>query len=197
VPLAVGNSWIYVDSAYYGGDSVTVDSSILAITGKRAVTFMGQQDTIHLMNALRRLDEAPRSAFEYVMNGAHGLYTRGYAQDTAEILDNVLHVKHPATAGERYPTRFLGFATVNGALIPLIDTVEIEVVNPDTTCAVPAGTFPCVQYRGWRPGGVLHATAYYAPGIGFVGSEIVRTREVNGAPREVVFTRRLASYTLH
>ena len=201
LPLAVGNSWSYVDSAYYrdadgATDSIVVDSAFQGITGTRTVTLAAGPSTVYLSNALDRVTRRPVGLTTWLQDRADGNHTVGIEQGDASFTRETLHVKHPAAAGERYPTHFLEFRIEDDALVPLVDTVEIEVVDVHRTCAVPAGTFACVQYRGWRPGGVLHATGYYAPGVGFLGSEIVRTENHGGTEREVVRVRRLTAYTL-
>ena len=113
-----------------------------------------------------------------------------------QFVFETLHVRYPAVRGARYPTQFLSFRAEAGALIPVVDTVEIEVVNMDSTCTVPAGTFACVHYRG-RAHGEVFADAYYAPGVGYLGSTTVASRTVGGADQIVVSARRLAAYILH
>jgi hypothetical protein len=196
VPLAVGNTWHYVDSAHFGNDSVSVDSSRNAITGTRVISPGGKAQTVYLLNSLDPVTGQPRAGSAYLQDRSDGNYTMGAAQDGAEFLTEVLHLEHPAQEGHRYPTWFVSFRAENGALVPVIDTLEIEVVDADLTCSVPAGTFACVKYRGWRDT-VLHATAYYAPGVGYLGSEQIRTIEVNGTPREILITSRLRAFTLH
>jgi len=202
VPLAVGNTWIYLDSTRTqtdGPDSIATDSSLLAIIGTRIVTYEGVTDTVFLENALRRPSETPSARFTYVRNGPHGYYTHGYADGSAEVFDKVLHVKYPAVTGERYPTWFVSLRpgdSVGAAPVRVRDSLEIEVVNADTVCNVPAGRIRCIHYRGWRPGPVLHADAYYAPGLGFVGSIVTRTHVIGGADRTVTTLRWLAAYSL-
>jgi hypothetical protein len=196
VPLAIGNTWAYVDSAYVGSDSVTVDSTRIDVTGMRTVTVGGMERTVYVWNVRDRATGQPGALSLWLRDAADGNYTVGAVQDTASFLFETLHVKYPAVRGERYPTQFLSFRADGGALIPVVDTVEIEVVNLDTTCVTPAGSFACVHYRG-RDSGILFADAYYAPGIGFLGSESRDTVPVNGTLRPRLFTRRLAAYTLH
>lgn len=196
VPLAAGNTWAYVDSAYYGGDSITLDSTHIDVTGTRPVALSGGLQTVYLWNIRNRATGLPGALTLWLQNRADGNYTVGAEQDTASFVFETRHVKYPAVTGERYGTFFLSFRAEEGGLVPAIDTIETEVVNADSVCTVPAGTFRCVHYRGWRPGGILHADAWYAPGVGFLGSKAVRTTNVNGTDRQVAFIRRLASYTL-
>lgn len=193
VPLAVGNAWAYVDSAFYGGDSVTVDSTHIEIPGVREVSLGGKTRRVFLWNVRDRATGEPGALSLYVQNRGDGHYTVGASRDTAEFLFETLHVKYPAARGERYATRFLDLREENGTWVPVIDTLEIEVVAPDTLCATPAGTFRCAHYRGWR-GETVHADAYYAPGIGYLGSDLALELEVNGETRTVLFRKRLARY---
>jgi hypothetical protein len=196
VPLAVGNVWSYVDSTYHRSDSITVDSSRTAITESLTVSLGGSDQTVYLSRSVSPVTGQAGSLATYLQDRSDGNHTVGAAQDGAVFLQEVLHVAWPARKGRRYPTWFLSFRSENGALVPVIDTLEIEIADARHVCTVPAGTFPCVQYRGWR-GTFLHATAYYAPGVGYLGSEVVRTVEVNGTPREIVYAHRLKAFTLY
>jgi hypothetical protein len=194
-PLATGNTWAYVDSAYFGGDSVSTDSTHLDVIGTRTVAFPTGEQSVYLLNA-RAASGQPGAMSTWVQNRRDGNHTIGAQQGNATFQHDILHIKYPAESGELYTTYFYSFRTEGDSLIPVIDTLQIEVVNADTTCTVPAGTFSCVHYRGWKPVGVLFADTYYAPGVGYLGSTQLRTIAVNGIDREVRIVRRLASYVL-
>jgi len=196
VPLAVGNSWDYVDSAYYGPDSVGLDSTHIDVPGARTVVVGGDTQTVYLWNVRDRATGLPGALTLYVANRRDGEHTLGAARDTAEFLFGTLHVKHPGKRGERYVTHFLDLQPQGDGYAPVIDTVEIEIAVPDTTCVTPAGTFACTEYRG-RRAGTLFARTWYAPGVGYLGSETTRDVAVNGLTRHDVFRKRLVSYTLH
>jgi hypothetical protein len=200
LPLATGNTWSYVDSTFHGTDSVTLDSTRVSITGTRRVTLAGGLRTVHLWNVHDQATSLPGALNLWLQNRADGNHTVGAQQDTASFAFEALHVKYPATAGERYPIYFLFFragGSDDGAsLIPVIDTLEAEVVSIAETCITPAGTFACVHYRGWRPGNVLHADSWYAPGIGWLGSETVREDVVNSQTRTVRTRRVLKAFSL-
>lgn len=200
LPLAVGNTWSYVDTVYYRGggapDSIVVDSFFQGITGTRAVALAAGTSTAYLSRALDPATRQPFGPATWLQDRADGNHTVGIEQGEATFTFETLHVKYPAVDGERYPTHFLEFRDDGGTLVPLVDTVEIEVVDTRHACTVPAGTFACVKYRGWRPGGVLHATGYYAPGTGFLNSETVRTEIHDGTERTVTRVRRLTAYAL-
>jgi hypothetical protein len=195
-PLAVGNTWVYVDSAYYGGDSIVVSTGETSILGTREVLIEGEAHTVFLSNS-HAVGGPPAPISTYVKNIGHSNYTFGAERDTARVVGKVLHVEYPTRKGRRYPTYFYSFAEREGNLVPIVDTIEIEVVDPRHTCVVPAGTFSCVQFRGYYSNGDLFATAYHAPGVGPLGSEIVRTQLVGDTLREARFVRRLVSFTLH
>src|SRR5690606_17776908 len=73
----------------------------------------------------------------------------------------------------------------------------IEVVSPDTTCRVPAGTFSCVHYRARRPDGSVFADTWYAAGVGQVGSETLREARVGDSTRTLRRVKRLVARSLH
>jgi hypothetical protein len=195
-PLAIGNTWVYADTIRYSEDSVTFSTNEIKITGTRALIVDGNPMTVFLSNG-RMQGGAPSAFSAYVANIGHSNFNFGGEQDTARFMDRVLHLEYPTRAGRRYPTRFYAFRSEDGRLIPVVDTIDIEVVDPHHACFVPAGRFTCVQYRGYRPDGALFATAYHAPGVGYLGYEIRRMETVGDSLREVRYTRRLASYTLH
>ena len=202
-PLAVGNTWVYVDSVYYprssGDDSITVATGETSITGTREVTIEGVPTKVYLSNN-HAVDGLPSALSIYVGNVGRSNYNYGAEQDhsfgTEQILGKSLHLEYHTTAGRRYTTLFYGFEG-SGVIFPKIDTIEIEVVDPHHTCVTPAGTFTCVKFRGYYTNGDLYATAYHAPGVGNLGSEIVRTELVGDSLREVRYIRRLTSFTLH
>jgi hypothetical protein len=195
LPLAEGNTWSYVDSAYFSEDSITTDSTHLAVTGTRVVTIAGSPQTVYLWT-VRNAAYQPAPVTLWLQNRSTGNFTVGAQQDSASFAYETLHVKYPATTGEVYTTHFLSFRSEADSLVPALDTVSIEVVNADSVCAVPAGVFECVHYRGRRLDGSILADGYYAPLVGFLGSASTRTIAVNGVDRKVRIVRRLASYVL-
>jgi hypothetical protein len=198
VPLASGNTWAYVDSAFFGPDSVRVDSTHIDILGERVVTLNGVAHTTYLWNVRDRATGEPGEITLFVRNGDDGEYTVGAARGGGEAFFETLHVKHPGKKGERYTTYFIdvGLEDGNGVRAPVLDTVEIEIAAVDTTCVTPAGTFHCSEYRGSRAG-VEFARTWYAPGVGYLGSEVFRTLEIDGESRQVRFRKQLARYTLN
>jgi hypothetical protein len=194
-PLAVGNAWIYVDSGYYGDDSIGIDSTRVDVLGTRRLAFDGDTQTAYLLNTRDRAAGKPGALTTYVQDRPDGEHTLGAARDTASFLFETLHVKHPGKRGERYVTFFPDLRLEGETWVPVLDTVEIEVAVPDTVCVVPAGTFACTEYRG-RRAGVLFARTWYAPGVGYLGADTWRTLEVNGESRLATFHKRLAYYVL-
>ena len=197
VPLAVGNTWIYVDSAVYGPDSVVTGSSEANIVGTRTLAVGADSVTVFLLNAKNPLDGQPGPQNTYVRTLGHSNYTYGAEEAGAAFVDITPHVRWPAKAGESNFTHFVGFRTVDGNRLPALDTINILVVNPDTACIVPAGTFRCVHYQGYRLDGTLFADAWYAPGIGSLGNELRRTILVGDSLRTVRFVKKLTAYALH
>jgi hypothetical protein len=193
LPLAVGNTWNYIDSIYEGDAMLRLDSLRVSITGTRTVTASSGLQTVYLWN-VHNAQSMPSALQLWLQNRADGNHTVGAEQESASFVDESMHVKYPATASERYPIHFLSFTsegTGDGArLVPVIDTLEGEVVSVSQTCVTPAGVFACVHYRGWRPGNVLHADSWYAPGVGWLGSETTRLR-IDGVDTTTVRVRRL------
>jgi hypothetical protein len=201
VPLAVGNTWDYTDSIYEGDAPVRLDSLRVSIAGSRRVNIGGVNQKVFLWNVHEQTGNTPSPLSVWMQNRQSGNYTMGAQQDTASFSFETLHLKYPSLAGERYPIHFLSFTTTGAdsslRYIPVIDTLEALVVNPSDTCITPAGTFPCVHYRGLRPGGIIHADSWYAPGIGWLGSETFRD-VFDGTEIVMVRVRRvLRSYSLH
>ncbi|HEX2613688.1 MAG TPA: hypothetical protein VHO02_08850 [Fibrobacteria bacterium] len=194
-PFAVGNSWVYVDSGYYGGDSIRIDSTRIDVLGSRELVIGGDTRTAYLLNTWNRAAGTPGPLTTFVQDRPDGEHTLGAMRDTATFLFETLHVKHPAKRGERYITYFPDLRLEGDTWIPVLDTVEIEVGVRDTVCVMPAGTFTCNQYFG-RRGGVLFARTWYAPGVGYLGADTWRMLEVNGEQRLVTFHKRLAYYVL-
>lgn len=196
VPLAVGNTWTYVDSIFHDGVFAGEDSARTVITEKRVLTLAGEPRTVHLSRSADPVTGEESSTALYVQNLPDGNHTVGIARDTVEFLFPSLHVQFPTETGNRYPVHFLELREEDGELVPFVDTLETEVADARASCETPAGNFECIEYRARRPGGVLHARAWYAPGVGFVESETVRTQNVGGSEREVTRTRKLRTYML-
>ena len=196
-PLAMGNTWVYVDSAIYGPDSVVTGTSEVNIVGTRNVWTGGDSQTVFQLNVKNVSTGQPGPVNVYVRNIGHTNYTYGAEEAGNTFVDITPHLRWPAKAGDHYFTHFVGFATVNGNRVPALDTIQIVVVNPDTLCTVPAGAFACVHYRGYRLDGTLHADAFYAPGVGNLGNELTRTILVEDSLRVVRYVKKLVSFTLH
>lgn len=192
VPLAVDNAWTYAESTFKDGALAETWSSETGITAKRTLE---DGAVVFLQNTRNRFTGAPGAYSAYVNNVGASNYTYGAEENGVSVRHETLHVKWPAERGERYFTRFVGVDAAMGG--PTLDTVEIEVVNPDTACAMPAGTFACVHYRGYRLDGSVYADTWYAPGVGYLGSEIRRTLLRDGRLEESRHVKRLTSYILH
>jgi len=204
IPLAVGNTWNYTDSIYddtAGGAPARLDSLRIRVMDTLTVSVSGIARRAYLWNVHEQTGNMPGALSLWLENRANGNYTLGAQQDSASFTFETLHLKHPAAAGDRYPLHFLSFTaadTGNGPqLIPVVDTLEALVVSVDETCVVPAGTFRCVHYRGLRPGNVVHADSWYAPGVGWLGSETFRDIVDMTGTRTVRVRRVLRSYTLY
>ena len=197
VPLAVGNTWVYVDSVFYRPDSVGTGSTEVNIVGKRSVANGSDSVTVYLLNVKNIFSGNPGPLNVYVRNVGHSNYTYGAEETGASFIDVSQHLRWPAKKGDEYFTHFVGFKTENGNRVPALDTIKVVVVNPDTTCSAPAGTFKCIHYQGYRLDGTLLADTYYAPGIGSLASESSRLILVNDSVRSVRSVKKLVSYTLH
>jgi hypothetical protein len=151
--------------------------------------------TVFRMNTRNRFTGEPSPAYVFTANAGASNYTHGAEENGVSVLHEVLHVKWPARTGERYLTRFVGVDTITAQAI--LDTLEIEVVNAAGTCATGAGSFACVHYRGRRLDGSVFADTWYAPGVGYLGSEILRTSIANDTTREWRHVKKLSAYILH
>jgi hypothetical protein len=195
-PLALGNTWIYVDSNYYGNDSITTSWTETSIIGTKEVTLDGSPQTVFLANS-HEVGAAPAAFSNYVLNVGQSNYNCGAELETARVTGKSLHLEYPTQNGRRYATTFYNFTVAMGVLLPALDTIDIEVIETRGTCTVPAGTFACVHYRGFRRDGTVYADAFHAPGVGYLGFEITRRAPVEDSLREIRSVRRLVSYTLH
>ena len=192
VPLAVDNAWSYAESTFKDdvlADAWTTETSILAARA------LADGPRVFVLNTRNRFTGAPGTFSTYVNNVGASNYVQGAEEGGVSVRHEALHVKWPAKQGERYFTHFVGVDTVNAEAV--LDTVEIEVLNADTVCATPAGAFACVHYRGYRLDGSVHADTWYAPGVGHVGTEILRSVFRDGRLETTRHVKRLTSYTLH
>jgi hypothetical protein len=201
VPLAVGNTWVYVDSTVFSPDSVITNTSEVNVIGTRRVVAPGSGGadsvTVFLGNTKNVGTGQPGTVSLYWRTVGHSHYTYGAEETGAAFMDITPHVIWPAKAGDTHLTHFTGFQTVNGNRVPALDTIEIRMINPDTVCVVPAGTFACVHLQGYRLSGTLFADAYYAPGVGNLGNEQRSSVLIGDSLRTVRVVKKLTSYTLH
>lgn len=198
VPLQVGNTWTYVDTVFYGPDSLETDSSQVTVSEAKVVHFENEDHLVYLKHQKNPATGVSSALKEYDKVDQHSLYTYGAEQDTVQVLDKSLHVQYPTQKGNRYQTHFLGFAPMDGTLKPVIDTVDITVLNTDTLWSGPAGTFShCIHYMGKRVRGNWSAHAFYAPGIGYLGAETSDSNLVDGKWQTVLSKSALKSYSLY
>ncbi len=197
IPLAVGNTWTYVDSIYHDDILDRIDSARTIITERKRVTVNGEPMNVYVSRGANPATGSEAATSHYLRNRPDGNHTVGVAREGIEFFQPVLHVRYPAENGARYPAWFLDLRAEGDSLVPVIDTLVIEVAVADTACVTPAGMFRCVEYRGWREDTVLHARAWYAPGIGYLGAETVREQHINGIETTVRRMRALRSYSLH
>ncbi len=159
VPVAVGNSWSYMElpAAGFSGDTIVYT---LIITKDTMMTLnIGGIINIGRWFRVTGLAGIPPT---YYADRSDGNWMTFFINDGLNIIPVIsLVAKYPASIGDTY-TRLYP---------PPINTgsQNVEVISTGASVTVPAGTFSCVGYRmTLLSDGRRQADAYYSLGVGLV-----------------------------
>jgi hypothetical protein len=159
MPLAIGNTWIYIDNGYDSNGHLIVPtpSDTLLISD----TLSYGKDIIYI----------PQNRHIYYVNRADGLRIRydGY-------FDETFIAKYPAKAGDIFRhDRYL--ITKESSPDPIgVAAGDLIVSSTIESVTVPAGTFICYKYNEDYYDTASHQlldrfNTYYAPNVGMIKEE--------------------------
>lgn len=163
MPLAVGNSWTFMELPAPGftGDTTVYSQSVTKDTVMN-ITINSVTDIGHWFKVAGVSGMPPT----YFANRSVGFYqTFFYFDGTTTQIITTLVAKYPATVGDMYSQLFP----------PPIQNVSqrVEVLDTDSTITVPAGTFSCHVYRiTLLSDGRRIYDAFYSVGTGLVKSHL-------------------------
>lgn len=184
-PLAVGDRWVYEESAGPAGVPRVSFSSELAVTEERP---SGTAALTRLLS--RRLDGRGEPSEEVIWNGPAGVTVYASDREPAGSLP-LVRLRWPLATGDAYSAY---------ECFRYDEEVTIDVaVGGDEEVTVPAGTFTArkvttrVVDSGSDGGSVTEDESWYAPRVGRVRSS--RTTTWSGASEPIVHVRALSSYS--
>jgi len=159
MPLALGNTWIYIDHGYDSNGHLIVPSPSDTLLINDTITY--GKDVLYI----------PRDRKIYYINKADGLWIR-YDFDSKEIFQ----AKYPTKVGDiyRHDSYIL---TKESSPDPLGEVAADYIVSSTTeSVTVPAGTFICYKYNADYYDTASHQlldrfNTFYAPNVGLIKEE--------------------------
>jgi len=161
MPLAVGNSWTFMElpAPGFSGDTTVYTQSVTKDT-LMSITINSVIDIGHWFKVAGFLGMPPT----FFANRSSGFFqTFFYFDGTSTQVITTLVAKYPATVGDLYSQAFP----------PPIQNVSqrVEVLDTDSVITVPAGTFTCYVYRiTLLSDGRRIYDAFYSVGTGLIKS---------------------------
>ncbi len=159
MPLAIGNTWIYLDNGYDSNGHLIVPSRLDTLLINDTITY--GKDVLYI----------PQNRKIYYYNKTDGLSIRyNFAPE------ETLFAKYPAKAGDifRHDSYIL---TKESSPDPLgLAAADYIVSSTTESVTVPAGTFICYKYNADYYDTTKHQlldryNTYYAPNVGMIKSE--------------------------
>jgi len=185
VPVAVGNSWSFVElpAAGFNGDTSVYT---LTITKDTMMTLL--IDGVTNIGRWYRVTGFAGGPPTYYADRSDGHWMTFFINDGQNDIPVVsLVAKYPASIGDTY-TRLYPPPINSGSQ-------NVEVISTGTSVTVAAGTFSCVGYRVTLiSDGRRQVDAYYSPGVG-----LVKINHYDLAPGDNSVTRetRLTGYSVN
>ncbi len=160
MPLAIGNTWIYLDNGYDSNGHLFVPSTYDTLLISDTITY--GKDILY----------KPQNRLIYYTNKANGLWVRYDLAPSEEIF----FAKYPAKDGDIFRRDSL-IVTKESSPDPLGLTIGNFIVSSTTeSVTVPAGTFVCYKYNADYYDTTSHqlvdrVNSFYAPNVGRIKSE--------------------------
>lgn len=160
MPLAIGNTWIYIDNGYDSNGHLIAPSPFDTLQISDTISY--GKDILYI----------PRNRDIYYTNKADGLWVRyGFA-----FSEDIFFAKYPANIGDIF--RHNSFViTKESSPDPLgVATADFIVSSTTESVTVPAGTFICYKYNADYYDTASHQlldrfNTYYAPNVGMIKEE--------------------------
>lgn len=145
-PLAVGNYWIYVDSAF---SPARVDTTQFEITGTTEILFQNQELEVFWGDYVNRPD--PEDVKWLFRNEDEGFFRYGGISNEDTLLVRNLTFKFPASAEDSWEFFVFGYDYLNNAF-SIYDTLIFKCVSTNSILQTPLGNFECYVYKYSLPG---------------------------------------------
>ncbi len=178
-PLAVGNTWTYLDSSFTSNDTMTVKYSITEKQNYQGEDLYMEKGTSNYITIL---------SYWSTKNGS--LYYRGVKTGADSLLVNNLYLKYPAEILSTWQTQIVNYSFFGEFIM---GTYNIQCVSTSSTFTTPAGIFSdCYQYKSVTADTESENVIdmFYKPGVGCVGS-------ISTENNQITHSSRLTSYHLN
>lgn len=158
-PLAVGNTWQYIDTTFNSDGSIMHISNpqIFKVSSKTTIKYQGKDLEVYVWGA-------GGSSDDYLRSEADGIYE--YNPDPKPL--RVLYFKHSFVVGEKFRGGFIGhdyFSAHGDSAYIAYDSIETCMSNNEII-KTPAGTFNCTVLQHTTSEDLIKH--YYAKNIGEV-----------------------------
>ncbi|MCH8838988.1 MAG: hypothetical protein IIA60_14535 [Candidatus Marinimicrobia bacterium] len=179
LPIAEGNYWTSEQINWGDGqiEEGFEDTGKVVIEKMMTIQFEGTEYQVGVRNVHFPVDL--KSDLNWLFwNGPDGLYFMGGVSSFDSLTTKVLQLKYPVEVGESWMVPRM----VYDGTFRVADTVAYVCVDTDAPYETPLGTFQCVVYSySIKPAedvlDLWHYFAYYAPGVGRVGTLIYSSPE--------------------
>lgn len=168
-PLAVGNTWTYVDSVWQGGSPTTFSSSV-CITGDTIITVDLTDYELYRWVHYDSMNQEETTLL--VRNESSGLWEMGIACPTDTLIYRQLNAMYPAELDYTWTKAWYRCAMDQIMGLP---PGTARCLAVDSLYTTPAGTFSCHLYHEQYDViifGLYDIYTFYAPNVGLVATEV-------------------------
>lgn len=165
IPLAVGNSWSYVDTVFGNttGEVLETSSLTIRIPNSQIITYKGQQHVVYCV-----VSPMTSSDSRYFWNDVEGLFAVELKKEcqTKDINSNQLLCRYPCAINDTWT---LGECLCDDKPKSNQEKGEkIECIATNELITTPAGSFHCIVTRSSEDNQNSHLLTYYCPGVGII-----------------------------
>jgi len=184
MPLAVGNTWTYLDSVTISGSTHTYDAQI-SVAAETTLTIQSRDYAAFKVEEVDSLINKEKTT-RFLMNDFDGLWTLGIRCTGNLSTLQFISAKYPAEVGDTWTSAYVRCIMGSGGVL---GPGVAECTNTGSVYDVPAGAFTCYSiHEHPEPAGAYDIYWYFAPNVGMVAMDLYSAG--------TVIKRRLVSYSL-
>jgi len=184
LPLAVGNSWTYLDSVAVSGSAHVSDAHI-SVAAETTLTIQSRDYPAFKVEEVDSLVSKEKTT-RFLKNEFDGLWTLGIRCTGNLSTVQYLSAKYPATVGDTWTSVYMRCLMGSGGVL---GPGVAECTHTDAVYDAPAGAFTCYTiHEHYETAGEYDIYWYFAPNVGMVAMEFYSS--------SLTLKRRLVSYSL-